>query len=194
MTETDDGYHLPVITVKRDFPDACAAFLKVTASRPVSRPLELRLSPVRIAVLRTLFELQESTRILAGEDAAKLAGFPAKEIMTHYASPRLLSLIEVLPDSAQWDVQALAGNEMLLAIELTALRQHRLLTRDVVGGTPVYRLSPDGLTVAREVFAARRSVNTPSSRHRGLSRPAGMDSNRAPASRFCWVSWESCCS
>ncbi|WP_221028837.1 hypothetical protein [Actomonas aquatica] len=159
VAETEDGFHLPVITLKQSFPNACAAFLKLNQPRAEHRRLEFKFSPVRLAVLRTLFELQESTRLLAGQDTADLAAYPTEEIMTVFASPRMLRFIDVLPEPAQWEVQTLAGNSMLLSIELTSLQQRGLLRRQLLNGTPRYRLTADGLAVSRDLFAPGRRLS-----------------------------------
>lgn len=153
VIETDEGFHLPLITPKRDFPGPLADLLKLSVDRPSSRRLDLDLSPLRLAVLRTLFELVESTRTLIGPESASLASFSAAEILTLFSSPRTLSRIDALPPAAQWEIQSVADNAMLLEIELTTLRQHRLVRRLMINGQPAYRLSPTGHQMARLVLA-----------------------------------------
>lgn len=166
VIETPEGFHLPVVCAKRDFPGPLAAFLKVAAERRAPRSTELELTPLRTALLRTMFELRESTRFLADATTADLTSFTLAEIQTLLSSPRMLQSLDALPDQAQWTVLSSVNNGMLISLELAALRQRHLVQRQVINGVPRYQLSPDGLNTARLIFAPQtrlRVTRIPSS-------------------------------
>lgn len=153
VVETTEGLHLPLITPKREFPAPFATFLKLDRPRPAPPEVRYDFAPLRLFVLRALFELDTMTRQSAGPEAGSLAAFSTAELTARLDAPETQQRLEALPAAAQWEVQSGLGNAILLGLELSALRQHALVRRDVQQQTPFYRLTPAGRTLAQLLFA-----------------------------------------
>ncbi len=153
VVETTEGFHLPLITPKREFPAPFAAFLKLDRPRPAPPEVPYDFAPLRLFVLRALFELDTLVRQVAGPEAGSLAAFSTTELTARLDAPETQQRLEHLPAAAQWEVQTGLGNAVLLGLELTALRQHALVRREVRAQTPTYRLTPAGRQLAQLLFA-----------------------------------------
>lgn len=158
VIETTEGYHLPLVTPKQDFPGPFATLLKLDKSRGTGPATQFEFTPLRLFVLRAIFELDTLVRLSSGNEAGSLASFSINELIARLDAPETQLRLDALPATKQWETQSALGNRMLLGIELAWMRQQHLVRRELQNQLPRYRLTPSGRQIADLLFTPAESL------------------------------------
>ena len=159
LLTTARGFHFPFVARRAEFPQAFLRLMKTGPVRPSVEPFDLDLGAAGLLAYRAVFELEDTIlRALggAGAEAAAIAaygsGFTAGEVFDTLSTPSFQAL--VASDETRW----IAGNEVLVAMELSKLAGAKLLARTVVADRPRYSLGSVGLELAGLMFMPETSI------------------------------------